>query len=53
MSKDKKVNVQDMFRIIESDFVPPYNPFKAYLEGLETLETPPTPPVQGRGRRGA
>ena len=43
MSKDKKVNVQDMFRIIESDFVPPYNPFKAYLEGLETPETLQTP----------
>lgn len=47
MSKDKKVNVQDMFRIIESDFAPPYNPFKAYLEGLETLQTPSDSPCLG------
>lgn len=53
MSKDKKVNVQDMFRIIESDFVPPYNPFKAYLEGLETLETPSDSPCLGGEEGGA
>ncbi len=34
MSKEKRVNIQDMYRVIESDFVPQYNPFVDYLERL-------------------
>ena len=34
MSDDKPVRVQDMFRVIESDYVPDFNPFTSYLESL-------------------
>ena len=34
MSKQKRVNKQDMYSIIESEYVPSYNPFVAYLESL-------------------
>ena len=34
MSKQKRVNKQDMFSIIESEYVPSYNPFVSYLESL-------------------
>ena len=34
MSKQKRVNKQDMYSIIESEYVPSYNPFIAYLESL-------------------
>ena len=34
MSKQKRVNKQDIYSIIESEYVPSYNPFVAYLESL-------------------
>jgi predicted P-loop ATPase len=34
LSKEKTVRVQDVYRVIESDFVPEYNPFVYYLEHL-------------------
>ena len=34
MSRDKPVRVQDVYRVIESDFVPDYHPFRYYLEHL-------------------
>ena len=34
MSTITRVNIQDMYRVIESDYVPVYNPFKAYLNNL-------------------
>lgn len=34
MSTITRVNIQDMYRIIESDYVPVFNPFKAYLNNL-------------------
>ena len=34
MSRDKPVRAQDIFRVIESDFVPDYHPFRYYLEHL-------------------
>lgn len=34
MSDEKPVRVQDMFRVIESDYVPDFNPFTSYLENL-------------------
>ena len=34
MSTVTKVNKQDIFSIIESDYVEPFNPFKAYFESL-------------------
>ena len=38
MSKAKRVNVQDIYRIIESDFVAEFHPFREYLEGLTKCE---------------
>ena len=38
MSKTKRVNVQDIYRIIESDFVAEFHPFREYLEGLTNCE---------------
>ena len=40
LSATKAVRVQDMYRVIESDFVPEYHPFRYYLEHL--------PPWNGR-----
>ena len=40
MSREKTVKVQDMYRVIESDFVPEYDPFRFYLDNL--------PPWNGR-----
>ena len=40
MSREKTVRVQDMYRVIESDFVPEYDPFRFYLDNL--------PPWNGR-----
>ena len=40
MSRQKAVRVQDLFRVIESDFVPEYDPFRFYLDNL--------PPWNGR-----
>ena len=40
MSRDRQVRVQDMYRVIESDFVPEYDPFRFYLDNL--------PPWNGR-----
>lgn len=34
MSKEKKVQINDIWRIINSDFVPAFNPFTDYLEHL-------------------
>ena len=34
MSATRRVARQDLFNIIDSDFVPPYNPFAHYLESL-------------------
>ena len=34
LSATKVVRVQDMYRVIESDFVPEYHPFQYYLEHL-------------------
>ncbi len=34
LSATKAVRVQDMYRVIESDFVPEYHPFRYYLEHL-------------------
>ena len=42
LSQQKPVRVQDMQRVIESDFVPEYHPFRFYLSRL-----PPWKPEQG------
>ncbi len=34
LSKEKSARVQDIYRVIESDFVPEYHPFRFYLEHL-------------------
>ena len=34
LSREKRVNVQDMYRVIESDFVEAYHPFRYYLDHL-------------------
>ena len=34
MSTITRVNIQDMYRVIESDYVPVFNPFKEYLNNL-------------------
>ena len=34
LSKQKKVRIQDLYHVIESDFVPDYHPFLYYLEHL-------------------
>ena len=34
MSSITRVNIQDMYRVIESDYVPVFNPFKEYLNNL-------------------
>ena len=43
MSKARRVNVQDIYRIIESDFVREFHPFREYLDSL-------TPSPNGEGR---
>ena len=45
MSKARRVNVQDIYRIIESDFVREFHPFREYLDSLT-----PTPSPNGEGR---
>ena len=45
MAKMKRVNVQDIYRIIESDFVWEFHPFREYLDSLT-----PTPSPNGEGR---
>ena len=35
MSTITRVNIQDMYRVIESDYVPVFNPFKEYLNHLD------------------
>ena len=42
MAKMKRVNVQDIYRIIESDFVREFHPFREYLDNL-------TPSPNGEG----
>ena len=34
MSRDRQVRVQDIYRVLESDFVPEYHPFRFYLDSL-------------------
>ena len=34
LSKEKPVRAQDIYRVLESDFVPDYHPFRFYLEHL-------------------
>ena len=34
MSETQRVNVQDLYRVIESDYVAQYHPFRNYLEAL-------------------
>lgn len=34
MSAGRKVNIADMFRVIESDYSPPFHPMRDYLEAL-------------------
>jgi hypothetical protein len=34
LSKEKSARVQDIYRVLESDFVPEYHPFRFYLEHL-------------------
>ena len=38
MSSITRVNIQDMYRVIESDYVPIFNPFKEYLNNLTKPE---------------
>ena len=38
MSTITRVNIQDMYRVIESDYVPVFNPFKEYLNNLSKPE---------------
>ena len=38
MSSITRVNIQDMYRVIESDYVPVFNPFKEYLNNLSKPE---------------
>ena len=37
MSSITRVNIQDMYRVIESDYVPEFNPFKEYLKSLPQI----------------
>ena len=37
MSTITSVNIQDMYRVIESDYVPIFNPFKEYLKSLPQI----------------
>lgn len=37
MSTITRVNIQDMYRVIESDYVPIFNPFKEYLNSLPQI----------------
>ena len=37
MSSITRVNIQDMYRVIESDYVPIFNPFKEYLKSLPQI----------------
>lgn len=39
MSEVTRVNKQDMYSIIESDYVPLYHPFKEYLSTLQSVES--------------
>ena len=51
MSAITRVNIQDMYRVIESDYVPVFNPFTEYLNSLPQIaqtisyETGPCKPV--------
>ena len=40
MSATQRVNIQDMYRVIGSDYVPSFHPFRSYLEGLPQWEPP-------------
>lgn len=40
MSKTRRVNVQDIYRIIESDFVREFHPFREYLDNLTPVPSP-------------
>lgn len=34
LSKEKPVRIQDIFHVLESDFVPDFHPFRHYLDHL-------------------
>ncbi len=38
LSRTARVNAQDLYRVVESDFVPDYHPFHHYLQGLPPRE---------------
>ena len=42
MATEWRVSPQDVYRVIQSDFVPQYHPFREYLESLEVSETSET-----------
>ncbi len=37
MSQAMRVNIQDIYRVIESDYVKPFNPFQDYLSQISSL----------------
>ena len=47
MSTIIRVNKQDLFSIIESDYVPPFNPFKDYFANLLAKRQPTKNPDEG------
>lgn len=49
MSRSAHVNIQDMFRVIESDHTPLFHPFRAYLDGLPPYGQAPAPGGDSRG----
>ena len=53
MARTQRVNVQDIYRVIESDYVKDFQPFESYLKTHQTHQTHPlTPPVrEGSGLR--
>ena len=45
MSSITRVNIQDMYRVIESDYVQVFNPFTEYLKSLPQITQTSTDPV--------
>ena len=39
LSRQKAAKAQDIYRVIESDFVPEFHPFREYLDGLSSMES--------------
>lgn len=46
MATEWRVSPQDVYRVIQSDFVAQYHPFREYLESLETSENSETDYIQ-------